>query len=1461
MPELNRIRIANVCWDRRSILDETYDTYDGENVLLNLANGGGKSVLVQMMLQPVLPNCRIQKRKAEDYLSGTSAPTYIMLEWKLDSVGKTFYLLTGIAMCAGGQSAEQTSRLKYFTFTNYYGEANSFDISHIPLISHDGNAVIYMPYEEARKTIREAKGGGIRFFASDEAESYRETLQQYGIIPEEWKLMADINGEESGIDKIFSDCRTSDSLMDRWILKAVSKAQESDRVELQEMFFALMSSILQKEEILQRKELLEEFTEKVNGFVGKTEALCGTLDEAEKAAGHLARISISISEKQRQTEEETARLAEEKDGQTNRLNEIKDEEISQSFYEKQEEYRKADERFREADRMLLAAKQEEENAEHLVKCLETAYYAGCIQNARESIRSLNDQLKNLQSKPGDDDSCRVIYTLWAAYGEEISKRQQALGNLLQAMQENGQKLKESEKDEAELSRQYGSCCGERGQIKNELDRFSAYEREAFRSLNLSLSRNLMGELSQEEISEVQKGFSAALEELQLEARQLGGSFDAETKRKKQLAEESESLSAKKVGAALSLKGAEAELAAFEQAAAERKRIFERNKIGLDLMYQAEEPLKRLEEIQTELREDLERDQRRCTAARETLRDCESGNLHTSRRFGELLSQAGIGFDTGETYLRNMPSESRDAYLEQNPMLPFCFLVSRKDLLNLSLPETEPLNRICPVMAYEDVTAPCGAKDNIVCSPQGLKYACFYNGDSLRTKTRENYEEKLRQEIDAEIKSADHIREELNRLAEDSMVLKKEFSYAENSEKELQSKAESAKRFCEKLEERAAELKAEDAESSRKIEEIYHLQRQNEKKLEIGQGRARLFEQYLEQDGLYRRNLDRSRELERSLGGMAARLQELRLAEDGLKKETTEGEFRSAEIRRRLDETGKRREALGNPAETERISGSLPELEGRYRDICLKQRNDEKLLRSRLNDEAEKVQSYRREIEKRGNLRPEEYEGLNPSEEELAQANRELQKADCAYSDSKDKQADARGSQKAAGIILEEARKELNKAGLAQPLSPDRIFGNYEPRRKKIRGVLQDLENREKKYESLLKALSDKQNCIAHDIDLQNVKPVPLPPQENWEETDLRALGESWKKASRHGERLYGELLQELQLLRGQYGPRDEMLRKYLDNISLESDRCDYASCYYAYERMTEQTQILNDSLAVLKTNLEELGNKREHIVKQALMQGKSLFDGLQHLSENSSVKLWPDLPARQTLKIDIPSVPDGREEERMAAYVDSCIAELRREKSAGKLTDDILRKRISDFFSNRKLLSQVIGRDHIPVYLYKVDRVPQNSRLRSWEEVLVENSGGEFFISCFILISALMGYQRDSVVGQSGVKDSTKVFLIDNPFGKTSSKHLVDAMIRVAKKFHTQLICLSDLSQSSITNRFALIYQLSVRQAVYSRNSYLKTENIVISGNVRRNELLEHSVLHTQPEQMSFFQDDGSLTK
>lgn len=62
MPRISKVRIVNFTYNdgNRLIADELFNFTNIEgnnalNVLINLANGGGKSVLVQLMMQPILP--------------------------------------------------------------------------------------------------------------------------------------------------------------------------------------------------------------------------------------------------------------------------------------------------------------------------------------------------------------------------------------------------------------------------------------------------------------------------------------------------------------------------------------------------------------------------------------------------------------------------------------------------------------------------------------------------------------------------------------------------------------------------------------------------------------------------------------------------------------------------------------------------------------------------------------------------------------------------------------------------------------------------------------------------------------------------------------------------------------------------------------------------------------------------------------------------------------------------------------------------------------------------------------------------------------------------------------------------------------------------------------------------------------------------------------------------------------
>ena len=114
MPRINRIRISNEPYSGKHIVDQLINCYEGQNVLLNLANGGGKSVLTQMIMQPIIPNVKIHKRRVESYLT-SKEPTFIMLEWLLDNTPTPTYFLTGIVMNRA-ITEENNYRVKYFTF-------------------------------------------------------------------------------------------------------------------------------------------------------------------------------------------------------------------------------------------------------------------------------------------------------------------------------------------------------------------------------------------------------------------------------------------------------------------------------------------------------------------------------------------------------------------------------------------------------------------------------------------------------------------------------------------------------------------------------------------------------------------------------------------------------------------------------------------------------------------------------------------------------------------------------------------------------------------------------------------------------------------------------------------------------------------------------------------------------------------------------------------------------------------------------------------------------------------------------------------------------------------------------------------------------------------------------------------------------------------------------------------------
>ncbi len=240
MSKINTFRLINLNYNNNAIKisDETFHM-NGESTLLSLRNGGGKSVLVQMMMAPfVHKRYRDAKdRPFESYFT-TGKPTFILVEWMLDQGAG--YVLTGM-MVRRSQSmdGEQADNLDMVNFISEYQESCLADIYHLPVVEKGKKEMVLKNFVSCRQLFEGfKKDSSLKFFYYDMGNSaqlrqYFEKLMEYQINYKEWEtIIKKVNLEESGLSNLFADCKDERGLVEKWFLEAVEGKlnKEKDRM-------------------------------------------------------------------------------------------------------------------------------------------------------------------------------------------------------------------------------------------------------------------------------------------------------------------------------------------------------------------------------------------------------------------------------------------------------------------------------------------------------------------------------------------------------------------------------------------------------------------------------------------------------------------------------------------------------------------------------------------------------------------------------------------------------------------------------------------------------------------------------------------------------------------------------------------------------------------------------------------------------------------------------------------------------------------------------------------------------------------------------------------------------------------------------------------------------------------------------------------------------------------------------
>ena len=295
---------------------------------------------------------------------------------------------------------------------------------------------------------------------------------------------------------------------------------------------------------------------------------------------------------------------------------------------------------------------------------------------------------------------------------------------------------------------------------------------------------------------------------------------------------------------------------------------------------------------------------------------------------------------------------------------------------------------------------------------------------------------------------------------------------------------------------------------------------------------------------------------------------------------------------------------------------------------------------------------------------------------------------------------------------------------------------------------------------------------------------------------------------------YRELLRTLNKIVRMESFQDDFYRKPLEQMLELSD-----DAVRVLTQLKTTVQSYDSLMEKLEIDISVVEREKERITELLEDYVREIHSNLGKIDHNSTITI-----RERNIKMLKIQLPDW--EENAGLY------RLRLEDFIDKITMEGVElfeknENAQEFFGSgittRNLYDQVVGIGNVQIHLYKIEA--QREYPITWKEVS-RNSGGEGFLSAFVILSSLLYYMRRDDTDIFADKNEGKVLIMDNPFAQTNASHLLIPLMDMAKKSNTQLICLTGLGGESIYNRFDNIYVLNlIAASLRGGTQYLKAEH------------------------------------
>lgn len=1466
MSKINAVRFINLNYNNNAMkINDECMQFSGKSTLLSLRNGGGKTVLVQMMTAPFVHRGKqkTKDRPFESYFT-TAKPSFILVEWLLD--GGAGYVLTGLMVRKNQEiSEEKTDALEMMAIISEYKEPCMQDIHHLPVVEQNEKTMKLKSYNSCRKLFEDyKKDKKLSFFCYDmsspaQSRQYFYKLMEYQINYKEWEtIIRKVNVKESGLSELFSDCRTEKELVEKWFLEAVESKlnKEENKVKnFQEILEKYAGKYKNIKEQLKRRDAIQKFKEAAEEIQINAEDFLvkeGEKAEQEKViAAFIARLNVLYEEAEieRERQEEGRKKLQEE------LEFLKYEQLSCEFHEKNREKRNhaSNREMIDLEKESLLRKQEKiQKKVHVFLCAKQQEMVNEDKQEWE-IRKEKAAISRTKEENLEPERNRIGGQLSGYYEYRLSdnkEKQEAIKKQKLQIRKDISQQKDILNEYREKTKKITESKGSFRSLVRGYDNIEIKYNSNYRE---NLSRNILGvyeagmlDIKQEMYDKEQK---KSIQENKEQKEKSENTTEAIHRTERALEEKREKYFQKDSD----IKQAEKEKKEYEQELEERKDILKYLELPEEKLFAREEILHKAKIKMQELSSRRRTPEKKEDALQKEYKLLVSGRvMELPDNLKEEFEKLDVPVVYGMEWLKKngFTEKKNKEIVSQNPFLPYALILTRQELKKLAerngetytsfpvpiierenlesikLDRTQSFVKMQDIHFYilfnenlldeEKMEIMIGQKQKDIADIRETMQICkneyedyFHRFDVIKRQavTKENWD-KIQKKLQKLEKEKEDIFQNIQQARDTKQSLKKNFEILQKTLRELEKKIESQaarQRAFKELRTAYAEYE----ENNKKLQEYEREEERLENRQHLTEEKiSQLEENYRELSGQENSLFREEESIQNSCQKFAAYKEINRNVKAGklLGVDSTLRTDNNSGVKIIPSEAEVLKLEARYEAVTADISQELKELEleeekaltryhksfGELRELCqkynLKNSEWQNIIydkREQLYQEAE-LEDYDKKIERKANL-------LNEEDKKIGILNSQLE-----------------------GIL----KQIVSECGKGNPLEEEKISQkDLESAKNQTKYQLSELERKiafsEKaiqKYRENLTALSEYNNFSA-DEEIHFEQDF-----KKMSEKELRdfkgMLIRDYNDIIRCVQKCRETLAQTLNKIARQEAFQDASYKTPLENMLKV---CDNAAKVLRQLNITLESY---DSLMKqLEVDISLVETEKKNVTELLEDYVQNIHKNLEKIGRNSTIKIREK--SIKMLKVILPVWEDNEKlySLRLSDLVDEITEEGIRLFENNENAQEYIGRKVT----SKNLYDTVVGTGNVQIQLYKIEE--QREQQISWNQV-AKNSGGEGFLSAFVILSSLLDYMRKDDSDIFMDKNEGKVLLMDNPFAQTNAEHLLKPLMNLADKTNTQLICLTGLGGESIYNRFDNIYVLNLIEA-HLRNGiqYLRPEH------------------------------------